>query len=120
MPYQDGTFPSGSYVITINSVQYKANSCSLTDGSNTINITDNTGAPSGALSFQQVKTGTAELQFAANTTAEPTTAAVSATTGTFSLNVNGSNINCFITSCTVNKPKDAPWTASIAFQKKIN
>ena len=120
MPYSDGTFPSGSPVITINSVTYKANSFAVNKAANTVNLTDQNGDPSGALSFKQPRTGTAELQFAANSTAEPTTAAENSTTGVFIANINSSNVNCFITSCTVNKPKDAAWTASINWQEKIN
>lgn len=120
MPYQDGTFPSGAPVITINAITYKANSFTVNKAANTTSITDNAGDPSGALSFKQPRTGTAELQFAANSTAEPTTAAENATTGVFVANINSANVNCFITSCTVNKPKDAPWTASVNWQEKIN
>ena len=68
MPYQDGTFPSGSPTITINSVAYKANSFSVTKPANTVNITDQNGDPSGAISFKQPRNGTAEVQFAASTT----------------------------------------------------
>lgn len=120
MPYQDGNFPSGSPTITINSVAYKANSFSVNKPSRTVNITDNVGDPSGALSFEDPYNGTAELQFAANSTAEPTTAADNATTGTFVANIASTNVNCFITAVTVNKPKDQPWTASITWQQKIN
>lgn len=120
MPYSDGTFPSGSPTVTINSVAYKANSFTVNKNANTVNITDNAGAPSGALSFATPRTGTAELQFSANSVAEPTTAAENSTTGVFVANINSANVNCFITSCTVTKPKDAPWTASVNWQEKIN
>jgi hypothetical protein len=120
MPYSDGTFPSGSPVITINSVTYKANGFTVNKSANTVNMTDNAGDPSGALSFKQPRTGSAELQFAANSTAEPTTAAENSTTGVFVANIASTNVNCFITACTVNKPKDAAWTASINWQEKIN
>jgi hypothetical protein len=118
MPYQDGTFPSGCPVITINSVTYKANAFSYTDGTNTVNITDETGAPSGAISFAQAIAGSAELQYSASNVADPTSAALNSTTGVFTVSLNNTNTNCFITSVTVNKPKDAPWTASVSWQKK--
>jgi len=120
MPYQDGTFPSGSPTITINAVAYKANSFTVTKPANTVNITDNNGDPSGAISFKQPRNGTAEVQFAANTTVEPTTAAYSSTTGTFITTIDNANVNCFITSVSVSKPKDAPWTATLNWQEKIN
>ncbi len=120
MPYQDGTFPSGAPTITINSVAYKANTFTENKAANTVNITDNSGDPSGALSFKQPYTGTAEVQFSANNIAEPTTAAENSTTGTFVANVEGVNTNVFITAVTINKPKDAPWTASLTWQEKIN
>jgi hypothetical protein len=120
MPYSDGTFPSGSPTVTINSVAYKANSFTVNKPANTVNITDNNGDPSGALSFKQPYTGTAEVQFSASNIAEPTTAAENSTTGTFVANIEGGNVNVFITAVTINKPKDAPWTASLTWQEKIN
>lgn len=120
MPYSDGTFPSGSPTLTINSVAYKCNSFSYTKPTRTTNITDQNGDPSGALSFEDPINGTAEVQFAANSTAEPTTAADNSARGTFIANIESANVNCFITAVTVNKPKDAPWTASITWQQKIN
>lgn len=120
MPYSDGTFPSGAPTITINSVAYKANSFTVNKQANTVNITDQNGDPSGALSWKQPRSGSAELQFSASTVAEPTTAAENSTTGVFIVAINNTNTNCFITSCTVNKPKDAAWTASINWQEKIN
>lgn len=120
MPYQDGNFPSGAPTIVINSVNYKANSFVVNKAANTVNITDQSGDPSGALSFKQPRSGTTELQFSASNIAEPTTAAQNSTTGTFTANIDGGNVNCFITAVTVTKPKDAPWTASVTWQEKIN
>lgn len=120
MPYQDGTFPSGAPTLTINSVAYKCNSFTVSRNSRTTNITDNNGDPSGALSFEDPISGTFEIQFAASSTAEPTTAAENSTRGTFVANVAGANLNCFITSVVLNKPKDAPWTATGNWQEKIN
>ena len=120
MPYSDGQFPSGAPTITINSVAYISNSFSVNQSANTVNVKDGNGDPSGALSFKEPRSGSAELQFAANTTATPTTAAANSTTGVFVANIAGANVNCFITSVSVNKPKDAPWTASINWQEKIN
>ena len=120
MPYSDGTFPSGSPTVTINSVAYKCNSFTVNKSANTQNITDQSGDPSGALSFKQPRTGTAELQFSANSVVEPTTAAENSTIGVFIANINSANVNCFITSASISKPKDAPWTASINWQEKIN
>lgn len=120
LPYQDGTFPSGSPIITINSVTYKCNSFQPEKTAETVNVTDENGAHAGALSFQGPTRGTAELQFAANTTAEPTTAAANSTTGVFIANLNGSNANCFIDSVSISKPQRAPWTATIGWQVKVN
>lgn len=120
MPYSDGTFPSGAPTITINSVAYISNSFSVNKNSDTKNITDGNNAPSGALQFKTHRTGSAELQFATSATAEPTTAAENSTTGVFIANISGANVNCFITSVSVSKPKDSPWTASINWQEKIN
>jgi hypothetical protein len=120
MPDSDGNFPSGSPSITINSVAYIANSFTVNKSANTVSITNGSGDPSGALSFKQARTGSAEVQFAASSTAEPTTAAENSTTGVFIANINSANVNCFITSCSINKVKDAPWTATVQWQEKIN
>lgn len=120
MPYSDGTFPSGAPTVTINAVALKANSFTVNKSTNTVNITDNANDPSGALSFKQPRSGTAEVQFASSTTVEPTTAAQNSTTGVFIANIDGANVNCFITAVSITKPKDAPWTASLTWQEKIN
>lgn len=119
--YQDGTFPSGAPTITINSVDYIVNSLTFPQQSdNVVNITDGDGNQSGSLSFAGPKTGTAELQLATNTTAFPTTAAENSTTGEFTISSDGSNVDCFVTSVTLNKPSAGPWIASIGFQEKLN
>lgn len=119
--YQDGTFPSGAPTLSINSVDYICNSLTFPQQSdNVVNITDGDGLHSGALSFAGPQTGTAEVQLATNSTAFPTTASQNSTTGTFVLASNGANVNCFITSVTVNKPSAGPWTASLSFQGDVN
>jgi len=118
--YVDGNYPSGAPIVVINSVNYVANSFSVDKSANTVQITDQNGEQVGAISMAGPRTGTAELQFAANSTAEPTTAAENATRGVFVANVESANVNCFITSCTVNKPANANWTASVAFQIRRN
>lgn len=118
--YQDGTFPTGAPILTINSVTYVCNKISFDKSAETTSIQDQNGAHFGALSFEGPVTGTAEVQFAANTTAEPTTAAVNAVTGVFLANVNGANVNCFITSVAIEKPNRGPWTATLGFQVKKN
>lgn len=119
--YQDGTFPSGAPTITINSVDYICNSLVFPQQSdNVVQITDGDGLHSGSLSFAGPATGTAELQLATNTTAFPTTASENSTTGTFVLSSDGSNVNCFVTSVSLNKPSAGPWTASLGFQGEVN
>ena len=118
--YQDGTFPSGAPVVVINLVHYKANSFTYDKGANTIQITDENGEHSGALSFQGPLTGSMELQFAADSTPEPTTAAENSTTGVFTANIDSVSVNCFITSVSIAKPAAGPWTATCAWQKIVN
>lgn len=118
--YQDGTFPSGAGVITINSVNLVCNSFGYTKPSNTVQITDQNGEPSGALSFQGFMTGTAEVQFSASNTPEPTTAAENSTTGTFTVTIDNVSTNCFITSVDVTKPSASNWLATLAWQRVIN
>jgi hypothetical protein len=118
--YQDGNYPSGAPVVVINNVNYVANSFTVDKSANVVQINNQNGEQVGALSMYGAKTGTAELQFAASTTAEPTTAAENSTRGVFVANVDGANVNCFITSCTVNKPANSNWTASVAFQVRRN
>lgn len=120
MAYQDGPFPSGAPVLSINNVTYKCNSFTVEPSATTVQITDQNGAHSGALSFVGPTTGTAEIQYAAENTPDPTTAAANATTGVFVANINGANANCFITSVSISKPQQAPWTANLGFQVKVN
>lgn len=120
MPYIDGTAPSGSKIITINSVTYKCESFTHDRPAETIQRFDENGDPSGAVQFKNHQTGTAVLQFAANTTAEPTTAAENSTTGTFATTLNNVSTNCFITSVAIQKPARGMWTATIGWQAKIN
>lgn len=118
--YQDGPFPSGAPVVAINSVNYIANSFTVDKSATTVNINNQNGEHSGALSFEGPITGTAELQFAASNTAEPTTAAENATTGVFVANIGGANVNCFITSVSISKPSQSNWLATIGWQARAN
>jgi hypothetical protein len=120
--YQDGTFPSGSPTLTtLAGVSFKCNSFTVSKPATTVPIVDENGAASGALVFADARTFTAELQFSANTIAEPTTAAANATQGVFAnVNIDGANVNCFVTSVTVNKPQRGPWTATVNGQARIN
>ena len=118
--YADGTFPTGAPIITINSVTYVCNKISFDKSSETTNIQDQAGAHSGALFYEGPVTGSAEVQFAASATAEPTTAAVSSATGIFLANISGANTNCIITSVAIDKPNRGPWTATLGFQVKKN
>jgi hypothetical protein len=34
--------------------------------------------------------------------------------------IDNANVNCFVTSVSISKPKDAPWTATLNWQEKIN
>lgn len=119
--YQDGTFPSGSPVLQINGVSYKCNSFTVDKSAETVQITDENGEHSGALSFKGPITGSAEVQFSASNVAEPTTAAANATTGVMTnVNIAGANVNCFITSVSVSKPQRGPWVASLGWQARVN
>lgn len=119
-PYVDGTYPSGAPIITINGVTYKCNKISFDKSAEVVNVTDPDGMHAGAIAFKGPRTGTAEIQFAASTTAEPTTAAANSNTGVFLANIDGANTNCFITSVAIEKPQRAPWTGTLGFQVKEN
>ena len=120
--YQDGLFPSGSPVVTINGVTYKANSLTFDKSAETTNINDESGNHAGALQNEGPVTGTMELQFAASNTAIPTTAAENSTTGVCVLPIGAAsaNVNVFFTSVSVSRPARGPWTATVGFQVKKN
>lgn len=122
MPYSDGSFPSGSPTVTTASGHsYKCNSFSVDKSSETVQIVDENGAPSGALSFLGFDTGTMELQFPNATQPEPTTAAANATLGVFvNVNIQGANANIFATGVTITKPQRGPWLATVNWQKRVN
>ena len=83
--YNPQSLPTGCRVITINSVTYKENNENQTQPSQKTNVTDEVGAPLGTLMQTDFETLTMELQLASESTPVPTTAAVSTTTGTFTL-----------------------------------
>lgn len=120
--YQDGTFPSGSPTLTtLAGVSFKCNSFTVSKGAEVVNIVDENGASSGHLVFPGDRSFQAEVQFAASSTAEPTTAAANATQGVFAnVNIDGANVNCICTSVTVQKPQRGAWTASISGVARIN
>ena len=121
MPYADGNFPSGSPTLSTAAGVYKANSFTVSRSAVTDEIVDENGAPSGALQFLGFTTGTAEVQFANSAVLEPTTAAENTSRGVFlNVNIQGTNVNCFITSSVVTKPQRGPWTASVNWQARIN
>jgi hypothetical protein len=114
--YPDGTRPSGAGTVTINSVAYKCDNFQLDSAANTVNSTDENGQHNGAVSFKGPTTGTATLQLAADSTAVPTTAAESSTTGVFTRD----SVTYFITQVGVVKPSNGFWNVPISFQKKEN
>lgn len=120
--YQDGTFPSGSPVVTTASGHsYKCNSFTINKPTSKQDIVDENGAPSGALFWQDFTTGSMELQFPNSTYPEPTTVAENSTLGLFvNVNISGANANVVATSVAVSKPQRGPWVASVDWQKKIN
>lgn len=119
--YQDGSFPTGSPVLTINAVTYKCNSFNVDKSAETQQILDENGIILGALSYAGPTTGDAEVQFAAANTPEPTTAAANNVTGVITnVNIASANVNCFITGVKIAKPQRGPWTASLTWQAKVN
>lgn len=121
MPYQDGNFPSGSPTLSTAAGVYKCNSFTVARSAETVGIVDENGAASGALQFLGFTTGTAELQFANSAVLEPTTAAENASRGVFlNVNIQGTNVNCFITDATTTKPQRGPWTATVSWQARVN
>jgi hypothetical protein len=119
-PYTDGTYPSGAPILTLGAFTYKCNKISFDKSAETVNVTDPDGAHAGAITFAGPKTGSAELQYAANTSPDPNIAAINSATGVFVANIDGANANCFITSVAIEKPQRGPWTATIGFQVKVN
>ena len=120
-PYQDGLYPSGAPIITmLGGATFKCNKLTLDKAAETVNITDPDGSHAGALSFIGPRTGSAELQFANVNVAEPTTAAYNANTGVFAANVDGANVNVFITHVAIERPQRGPWVATCAIQIRQN
>jgi len=119
--YVDGSFPTGSPVLTINSVTYKCNSFTTSKGSETVQISDENGAHIGAVSVTSPITGTAEVQYASINTASPTTAAANSTLGVIpNVNIDGTLTTCFIQSVSTVKPAKGPWVSTLGFQAKVN
>lgn len=115
-PYQDGPFPFGAPVLTIDGVEYITNSFQPAKSANTVNVTNNLGEHSGAVSFKGPTTGTAELQLADDTTPIPTLAAEDADTGTFTVD----SIVYFITGVSEPRNSGAVNVVTIQFQARVN
>ena len=121
MPYQDGLFPSGAPLLVTAAGNYVCNSFSVDKAADTVPITDQNGDPSGALQFKGFITGSAEVQFQYSNTVEPTTAAANSSRGVFlNVNIDGANVNCFVTSVAIQKPQRGPWTANCGWQARVN
>lgn len=113
--YNPQSFPTGCPVLTINSVTYKTNSFSITRPTQKTNVTDEAGAPLGAIFQSDFETATAELQLATTSTPVPTTAAQSSTTGLFTLDTQ----NWIIESVTEPREKLGQRVVQITAQRAI-
>lgn len=122
MPYVDGSFPSGSPILTnAGGTPYKCNSFSTTPSAETMQIVDENGAHIGALQFTGPITFNAEVQFANNAVLEPVPASVNNVLGVFTnVNIAGSNRNCFVVDAVTSKPQRGPWTCQITGQARVN
>ena len=118
--YQDGNFPSGSPVITINSVGYIAEDFQVQDSASTQNQADQNGEHSGALSFKGPLRGTASLQLASSSTSWPQPAARNSTWGVFVATVYNASVTCFIDSVSIRRPNQNKWMADINWQGRVN
>lgn len=70
-PWNDGSIPYGSRVLTINSVAYVANNIRIRRPAKTIKRTNEIDEPTGSVGVSDFVEGTAELQLATSSTAEP-------------------------------------------------
>ncbi|MBM3758409.1 MAG: hypothetical protein FJW38_31105 [Acidobacteria bacterium] len=70
--YNDGTVQYGSYVLTINSVAYIAESLNCSRPTKIIERLNELGEPNGQVVVRNFETGTAVLQLASGSTAWPT------------------------------------------------
>jgi hypothetical protein len=69
--YNDGTIPYGSRVLTINTVTYIANNIRISRPTKVIRRTNELDEPTGSVGIKDFVTGSAELQLATSSTAEP-------------------------------------------------
>ena len=102
--------------VTINSVTYVCESMSFTYGSNRVDVNDANGEPLGSVTVPNRVEGSASLQYAAGTTANPTIGQEMVTSAT-----NGRNNSTYI----ITEVGDAQTAGdfakcSISFYKKLN
>lgn len=117
MPYQDGNYPSGAGLVTINGVPFKCNSFNLDKSDTVVDIQDENGKHAGALSFGGKKGFTAEIQVP-NSTMDGviTTAEQNSNLGTFARN----SANYFISGVSEPKAAQGAWVVNLTGQLKVN
>lgn len=115
---QDGTQDFGiqDSPVTINSVTYVCESMSFTYGSNRVDVNDANGEPLGSVIVPNRVEGSATLQYAASTTANPEIGQEMVTSST-----NGRNNATYVITEVGDAQSAGDYAkCSVSFYKKIN
>ena len=112
----DGTIPYGSRVLSIAAVSYVADNIEVQRPSKTIERTNEIDEPSGQVSYAGFVTGTATLQLATTSTAQP--AAGAEFSATFDSGIGSETF--YVTDVGRSESKESEKKVNISFRKKYN
>lgn len=115
--YNDGTLPFGSQTLQIPGTTgdtFVAESITFDEPEQWFPQYDEVGAPSGGVSTDDHRTGTATLQIPTGTPALPDRG------DQFGLTIDGSTIQCWVSSVSIPEEHQGLKKVSITFREKLN
>jgi hypothetical protein len=112
----DGTVQYGSRVLTVDTIAYVADNCSVTRPGKTIERTNELDEPTGQVSYAGFVTGSATLQLATGSTVIPELGDEFSTTWVTSLGAE----TFYLDSITQAETNSAEKKINVTFRKKYN
>lgn len=116
--HNDGTVQYASRVLSINSVNYVADNITVNRPVKRILRTNELGEPSGSVGVADFVTGSATLQLASGSTAEPQSGSTYTFTVTFDTAIGAETF--YVSGVDRSENKDAEKKINIQFIKKYN
>lgn len=111
--FNDGSLPYGSQVWNINGTSFVAENITWNSPSTTVEQFDEDGEPSKQVSIDDFESGTASLQV-------PTAGSYPAKYATFTANVRGANVNCYVSEVGDEQGQRDATMTPISFRRVYN